>query len=86
MAAKTTFQSEVAWLLDELCVELGFCLPAAERDTLMNAPPRDVDGCTDAVFAAEGMEPGLHKQLRRAVRSKVERRVGRLMDGPPGER
>jgi hypothetical protein len=27
---------------------------------LMNAPPRDVDTFTDAVFAAEGMEPGLH--------------------------
>jgi hypothetical protein len=86
VAGKKTFESEVPWLLDELCVELGFCLPAGERDTLMNAPPRDVDTFTDAVFAAEGIDPGLHKQLRRAVRNKIERRLGSLMESPPGER
>jgi hypothetical protein len=82
MAAGKSMESQVRWLLDELCVELGFCLPAAEREILTNAPPGDVDAFTDAVFAAEGMDPGLHKQLRRAVRSKIEQRVGHLMDGP----
>jgi hypothetical protein len=67
VAGKKTFESEVPWLLDELCVALGFCLPAAERDTLMNAPARDVDAFTDAVFAAEGMDPCLHKELRRCA-------------------
>jgi hypothetical protein len=85
VATGKTFESEVPWLLDELCVELGFCLPAAERDTLMNAPPRDVDAFTDAVFAAEGMDPSLHKQLRRAVHNKIEQRVGYLMDSPSSE-
>jgi hypothetical protein len=84
MAAEKTLESEVPWLLDELCSELGFCLPAAERDRLMNAPPGDVDAFTDAIFAAEDMDPALHKQLRRAVRNKIERRVGRLTDSPPG--
>jgi hypothetical protein len=86
MATEKTFESEIPWLLDELCVELGFCLPVAKRETLMNAPPGDVDAFTDAVFAAEGMDPGFHKQLRRAVRNKIERRLGRLIDSLPGER
>jgi hypothetical protein len=79
VAAEKTFESELPWLLDELCIELGFCLPAAEYETLMNSPPRDVDAFTDAVLAAEGLDPSLNKQLRRAVRSKIERRVGYLM-------
>jgi hypothetical protein len=86
MATEKTFESELSWLLDELCVELGFCLPAPERDTLMNAPPLDVDAFTDAVFAAEGLDPALNQQLRRAVRNKIERRIGRLLAIPPGER
>jgi hypothetical protein len=82
MAAEKTLEYELPWLLDELCMELGFCLPAAERDRLMRTPPRDADAFTDAVFAAEGMDPSRHKQLRRAVRSKIERRVGHLMASP----
>jgi hypothetical protein len=87
VATEKTFESELPWLLDELCVELGFCLPAAECESLMNSPPRDVDAFADAVLAAEGIDPSLNKQLRRAVRSKIERRVGHLMASPPpGER
>jgi hypothetical protein len=45
----------------------------------MSSAPRDADAFADAVLAAEGLDPSLHKQLRRAVRSKIERRVGHLM-------
>jgi hypothetical protein len=38
MATERTLEAEVPWLLNELCVELGFCLPAAERDALMETP------------------------------------------------
>jgi hypothetical protein len=75
---------EVRWLLDELCTEFGFCLPADERSTLENAPPRDVDAFTDAVFAAEGMDASLNKRLRQSVRHKIEQRVGHLLGALPG--
>jgi len=51
VATQKTFVPELPWLLDELRVELRFCLPAANHDALMNAPPRDVDAFTGAVFA-----------------------------------
>jgi hypothetical protein len=79
VATEKTFESELPWLLDELCIELGYCLPPAAYEALMNDPPRDVDAFADAVLAAEGLDPSLNKQLRRAVRSKIERRVGYLM-------
>jgi hypothetical protein len=74
--ADKTFASEISWLLDELCVEMGFCLPARARDELTSSPPRDVDAFTDAVFAAEGLDARLYKHLRRSVRDKVEQRIG----------
>jgi hypothetical protein len=58
-------------LLDELCVDLGFCLPQREQARLRDWVPSDVDGFTDAVFAAEGMDPGIYGQLRRQVRARV---------------
>jgi len=74
--ANKTLASEVPWLLDELCVEMGFCLPAPMRHALASSPPRDVDAFTEAVFAAEGLDARLYKQLRRSVRDKIERRIG----------
>jgi hypothetical protein len=86
VGTEKTLESEVRRLLDDLCVELGFCLPSDERDTLQRNPPRDLDAFTDAVFAAEEMDPGLYKGLRQAVRHKIEQRVGYWMAGPPDAR
>jgi hypothetical protein len=65
----------VQQLLDELCVELGLCLPLDEQRRLRESPPVDVDGFTDAVFAAEGLDPALDKHLRRQVREAIDRRM-----------
>jgi hypothetical protein len=66
----------VAWLLDELCVDLGFCLPPDARGRLQDSPPRDVDAFTNAVFVAEGLDPRLDTRLRRQVRERVVRHFG----------
>ncbi|WP_412540756.1 hypothetical protein R8Z50_34030 [Longispora sp. K20-0274] len=68
--------AEILYLLRDLCVDLGFCLPPDEQLRLSVTPVRDVDAFTDAVFEAEGMEPSHHKQLRRTVRRTVESRIG----------
>ena len=60
-------------LLDELCVDLGFCLSPEEYGRLRDAPPRDVDVFTDAVFVAEGLDPRRDNRLRRQVRERVVR-------------
>jgi hypothetical protein len=66
----------VAWLLDELCVDLGFCLPPDARGRLQDSPPCDVDAFTNAVFVAEGLDPRLDTRLRRQVRERVVRHFG----------
>jgi hypothetical protein len=59
-------------LLYELCVDLGFCLPSNAKTRLIHKPPADVDGFTDAVIRAEGLDPDtIPKDLRQSVRAKV---------------
>jgi hypothetical protein len=56
-----------------------FYRSAEAREKLINAPPEDVEAFTDAVFAAEGLDASLYKQLRRAVHDKIDRRIGALL-------
>ncbi|MEU2371254.1 hypothetical protein ACPCIX_04850 [Streptomyces pseudogriseolus] len=67
--------AEVGELLYELCVDLGFCLPPDDMRRLKEAPPTDADSFTDAVFAAEGMDPAAHDELREQVREAVDRHM-----------
>jgi hypothetical protein len=64
-------------LLDELCVDLGFCLPPDKAAARIQAPPTDVESFTDAVFVAEGLDPMMaDKRVRRQVRERVARAFG----------
>lgn len=67
---------DVASLLVELCVDLGFCPPPDEQVRLRDSPPRDVDAFTDAVFIAEGLDPRFDNRLRSQVRERVVRHFG----------
>ena len=84
MVNPKTLESELPWLLDELCAELGFCLRPEQRAALEASPPRSVDAFTDAVFAAQGIDPSNGKRLYAQVHEKVQRRVGRWMNSPSG--
>ena len=72
-----TSRSKVERLLDELCTDLGFCLPAPGYEQLQKMLPMSIDAFTDAVFQAEGLEPQIKTELRRQVRERV---AGRFLD------
>lgn len=79
---KTPLRSKrITYLLGELCVELGFCLPPDEQARLQNEPPEDIDAFMDAVFRAEGLDPLADRQLRRQVRARVAGCFERLGEG-----
>lgn len=50
-------ESDVEALLYRVCVDLGLCLDPVTYDQLVTNAPGDVDAMTDAIFAAEGMNP-----------------------------
>lgn len=63
-----------AFLLEELCVDLGFCLPPDAQARLIDEPPDGIDEFTDAVIQAEGLDPSvIPRPLRSAVRERVAR-------------
>jgi len=66
---------QIELLLEELCVDLGFCLPPDAQMRLIHEPPADVDEFTDAVIRAEGLDPhaDIPTHLRRDVRQRVAR-------------
>lgn len=57
-------------LLGGLCVELGFCLPSADRARISASESWDADAFTAEVFRVEGMDPNQHLALRRQVRNR----------------
>lgn len=63
----------VEWLLKQLCTRYGFCLPEPARAELIESPPTDSATFTAAIFRAEGMNPGEHPRLARAVQREMER-------------
>ena len=67
-------RTRVERLLDQLCTELGFCLPASQYARLEKMLPMSVDAFTDAVFWVEGLEPQAKTELRRQVRERVASR------------
>ena len=69
---------EIDNLLTKLCVELGFCLPPSAILRLQNSPPADIDSFTDAVFAAEGLDPQfVNRRLRAEVREMIRAEFAR---------
>jgi hypothetical protein len=71
-------------LLDQLCADLGFCLPPEEQERLILSPPATINAFTDAIFVAEGLDPELaDKRLWRQVRDRVTTYFSDRND-PPG--
>jgi len=62
-------------LLEELCVDLGFCLPPHEQARIQEKPETDIDAFTDDVIRSEGLDPyvDITLHLRRKVRAIVVR-------------
>jgi len=64
--------SPVKKLLNDLCVELGFCLPPDVTAELSKSPPETTAAFTSAIFRYEGLDPDLaDSHLVQQVRARV---------------
>lgn len=75
---------QIEFLLEELCVDLGFCLPPNVRAQLVRDPPTDVDEFADAVIRAEGLDlyQGIPARIRVGVRQRVRKYFRTETDEP----
>ena len=70
--------TEVQQLLDDLCVENGFCVSRLAQNRLKESPPQDVDSFARAIFTAEGLNPEYAgRQLFRLVRHRIAEAIRR---------
>jgi hypothetical protein len=65
--------NQIKWLLDELCVGLGCCLPREGQHYIRSNPPSSIDEFADVVMIEEGMSPERYPEQRQYVRAMVAR-------------
>lgn len=60
----------LVFLLYDLCVELGFCLPPADNARISAMESWDADSFVAEVFRVEGMDLDQHLGLKRKMRNR----------------
>ena len=58
------------FLLYDICVELGFCLPPQDHARICATEFWDADAFTEEVFRAEGMNPDEHLKWKRQIHKR----------------
>ncbi len=76
LKSKKTMVKELQSLLDELCIDSGFCLSPKDQQRLISADYYDADQFTYEVLKAEKMNPDLHKTLKRQIKHRFINRFG----------
>lgn len=66
----TTLSEALDFLLYDLCVDLGFCLPPTDNARICASESWDADAFVDEVFRIEGMDPNEHLALKRQMRNR----------------
>lgn len=65
-----SMKSEIGNLLGDLCIELGFCLPPKEVDTILEKNHFTAEEFTKSVLIAEGMNPEMEIKHFRSIKRK----------------
>lgn len=66
----TTMQEGLDFLLYDICVDLGFCLPPADNARICAMEFWDADALAEEVFRVEGMNPDEHLNWKREMRNR----------------
>ena len=69
-------ESELKNFLNQLCVDLGFCLSPPDVQDIISKKSLSADSFTRLVFKAEGMDPEMELSLFRQVKRRFSDRFG----------
>lgn len=67
---------EIEYLLKDLCVEWGFCIPPVDAERIAGMNKLEADEFACLVLDAEGMKPEYEKQWRFKIRNKFIEKFG----------
>lgn len=73
---------EMRKYLNDICVDLGFCLPPKEIDELISRNEYEVNQFVKEIFAIENMDPNFELQLFRQVKKMFTDRFGAQIIDP----
>ena len=65
-----TIPEALDFLLYDICVELGFCLPPADNARICAKESWDAERFTQEVFRVEGLDPDQHLTLKRQIHKR----------------
>lgn len=65
-----TMSEALDFLLYDICVELGFCVPPQEHTRICATEFWDADAFTAEVFRLEGMDPDEHLTWKRQIHKR----------------
>ena len=68
------------FLLYDICVDLGFCLPPKDQARICASTFWDADAFTEEVFRLEGMDPDEYLTLKRQIRKRFTDVFGNSID------
>jgi hypothetical protein len=67
---------KIEHLLNDLCIDLGFCIPPEDIKRITEAGSWEADNFACQVLIAEGMNPEYEKQWRSRIRNKFVEKFG----------
>ena len=65
-----TMPEALDFLLYDICVELGFCLPPEDNARICASKVWDAEAFVREVFRVEGMDPDEHLTLKRQIQKR----------------
>jgi hypothetical protein len=71
-----TMPEALEFLLYDICVDLGFCLPPEDNARICAAAFWDAEAFTQEVFRVEGMDPAEHLTLKRQIHKRFSEMFG----------
>jgi len=74
----TSLEIELDKLLDDLCVEWGFCLPAAKSYPITSRQSISDAEFAGAVLTAEGLTPPEYSQWYKPLKRRFQQHFGRV--------
>jgi hypothetical protein len=73
----STERQQVIWLLHDLALQLGYSMAARTPEQFERLVRQGPSAFADAVLVAEGLDPDLQRDQRKAVRAFVRARFDR---------
>lgn len=67
---------KIEYLLNDLCVDWGFCIPPDDQRRIIEARSWEADDFSCQVLNAERMNPEYEKQWRKKIRSRFIEYLG----------